>query len=221
MNDGLQKQWYVLKALTGQEQKAQRQIVAQARATGFWEYFDIPEEPAKGEVFNDFNVVVPMERVVVPVDRTVENKGKGNKKRTVMRKVCPGYVLVHMALYTDADMKQINQDLWQFIQRIPGVIGFLGGSSKKPRPITDEEAENLLRRQSADEAKKPRLKVNFNLGETVRVAEGPFMNFNGTIEQIDPDSGRLQISVSIFGRSAPVTLEYWQVERIIDHPEGV
>ncbi len=101
------------------------------------------------------------------------------------------------------------------------MIGFLGGTSTKPRPITEEEADNLLRRVVAEENKKPKLKVVFQIGETVRVAEGPFMNFNGTIEQIDPDSGRLQISVSIFGRSAPVTLEYWQVERITDRPQGV
>ncbi len=212
MNDEMQKQWYVLKTLTGQEQKAQRQIVAQARAEGLCEYFDIVEEYAKDEVLNDFNVVVPTERII---------ETKDGKKRTITRKVCPGYVIVHMALYTDAAHKQINNDLWQFIQSIPGVIGFLGGTSKKPRPITDEEAAALLSRQTAEEAKKPRLKVNFNLGEIVRVNEGPFMNFNGTIEQIDPDSGRLQIAVSIFGRSAPVTLEYWQVERITDHPEGV
>jgi transcriptional antiterminator NusG len=212
MADEMQKQWYVLKTLTGQEQKAQRQIVAQARTAGMCEYFNIPEEPTKGEAFNDFDVVVPVEKVV---------ELKEGKKRTITRKVCPGYVIVRMALYADEAHKQINQDLWQFIQRIPGVIGFLGGTSKKPRPITDSEADNLLRRQSAEEAKKPRLKVNFNVGEIVRVNEGPFMNFNGTIEQIDPDSGRLQISVSIFGRSAPVTLEYWQVERITDHPEGV
>ena len=79
----------------------------------------------------------------------------------------------------------------------------------------------MLKRAAAEEAKKPRLKVNFQVGEVVRVTEGAFMNFNGTITQIDPDSGRLQISVSIFGRSAPVTLEYWQVERITDRPEGV
>lgn len=212
MDDDLQKQWYVLKTLTGQEQKAQRQIVASARAEGLCEYFDIPVEFVKGEDLNEFNVVVPTERII---------ETKDGKKRTITRKVCPGYVILHMALYKDAAHKQINDDLWQFIQRIPGVMGFLGGTSKKPRPITDEEASALLRRQSAEEVKKPRLKVNFTLGETVRVNEGPFMNFNGTIEQIDPDSGRLQISVSIFGRSAPVTLEYWQVERITDHPEGV
>ncbi len=208
----MQKQWYVIQALTGQEQKAQRQIVAQARSAGLCEYFDIPVEPKKGEVLNDFNVVVPTERVA---------EFKEGKKRIVTRKLCPGYVVVRMALYEDEAHRQIRQELWQFIQNIPGVIGFLGGTSTKPRPITQEEADNLLHRVAADEAKKPKLKVVFQVGETVRVNEGPFMNFNGTIEQIDPDSGRLQISVSIFGRSAPVTLEYWQVERVTDHPEGV
>ncbi len=208
----MQKQWYVVQALTGQEQKAQRQIVAQARTAGLCEYFDIPVEPKKGEVLNDFNVVVPTERVA---------EIKDGKKRIVTRKTCPGYVVIRMALYADEAQRQIRQELWQFIQNIPGVIGFLGGTSTKPRPITQEEADNLLRRVAAEEAKKPKLKVNFQVGETVRVNEGPFMNFNGTIEQIDPDSGRLQISVSIFGRSAPVTLEYWQVERVTDHPEGV
>ncbi len=213
----MQKQWYVLKALTGQEQKAQRHIVAQARTVGLCDYFDIPVEAKKNEVLNDFNVVVPTEKVV---------EFKDGKKRTVTRKTCPGYVVVRMALYADEAHKLINQELWQFIQSTPGITGFIddrpGRPQEKPKPITDDEAANLLRRVSVDEgSKKPKLKVNFQVGETVRVNEGPFMNFNGTIEQIDPDSGRLQISVSIFGRSAPVTLEYWQVERITDHPEGV
>ncbi len=208
----MQKQWYVLQTLSGQEQKAQRQIVAQARSAGMCDYFDIPVEPKKGEVLNDFNVVVPTEKVA---------DFKDGKKRIITRKLCPGYVVLHMALYADEAQKQINQELWQFIQSIPGVMGFLGGTSTKPRPITQEEADNLLNRVVAEDKKKPKLKVNFQVGETVRVNEGPFMNFNGVIEQIDPDSGRLQISVSIFGRSAPVTLEYWQVERVIDHPEGV
>ena len=186
--------------------------MAQVRTSGLCEAFDIPEEPKKGEVLNDFNVVVPTERVT---------EMKEGKKRVITRKLFPGYVIVHMALYRDAALKQLDQDLWQFIQAIPGVIGILGGTSTKPRPITEEEADNLLRRVKAEETKQPRLKVVFNVGETVRVTEGPFMNFNGTIDQIDPDSGRLQISVSIFGRSAPVTLEYWQVERITDRPEGV
>jgi len=207
MAEDLQKQWYVIQTLTGQEQKAQRQIVAQARTAGLCDYFDIPPESQKGEELNSFNIVVPTEKVV---------EIKDGKKRTVTRKTCPGYVLVRMALYADGAHKQIFQELWQFIQSIPGVIGFLGGTSTKPRPITDAEAEALLRREAAEEERKPKLKVNFQVGETVRVAEGPFMNFNGTIEQVDPDSGRLQISVSIFGRSAPVTLEYWQVERVID-----
>lgn len=210
-----EKQWYVLQTLTGQEQKAQRQIVAQARSAGLCEFFDIPAEPAKGETLNDFNVVVPTERV---------KEIKDGKQRIITRRICPGYVILRMALYADAAQRQINQELWQFILNIPGVTGFVGckrGTNQKPRPISDEEAANLIRRVAAEDKRKPRLKVTFQVGETVRVTEGPFMNFNGVIEQIDPDSGRLQISVSIFGRSAPVTLEYWQVERITEHPEGV
>ncbi len=210
-----EKQWYVLQTLTGQEQKAQRQIVAQARSAGLCEFFDIPAEPSRGETLNDFNVVVPTERV---------KEIKDGKQRIVTRRLCPGYVVLRMALYADASLRQINQELWQFILNIPGVTGFVGckrGTNQKPRPITDEEAANLIRRVAAEDKRKPRLKVVFQVGETVRVTEGPFMNFNGVIEQIDPDSGRLQISVSIFGRSAPVTLEYWQVERITEHPEGV
>ena len=210
------KQWFVLQTLTGQEQKAQRQIVAQARSAGLCELFDIPPEPAPNEVLNDYDVVVPTEKVA---------EIKDGKKRVVTRRVCPGYVIVRMALYADEAHKRINQELWEFILNIPGVTGFAGckkGTGQKPRPITDAEADNLLRRVSPEErATKPKLKVNFQVGETVRVTEGPFMNFNGTIENIDPDSGRLQISVSIFGRSAPVTLEYWQVERITEHPEGL
>lgn len=213
--EATEKQWYVLQTLTGQEQKAQRQIVAQARSAGLCAYFDIPEEASKGEVLNDFNVVVPTERV---------KEIKEGKARVVTRRICPGYVIVRMALYADAAHRQINDELWQFVLGIPGVTGFVGckrgDKAAKPRPITDEEAANLINRAAADVAKKPRLKVVFQVGETVRVTEGPFMNFNGVIEQIDPDSGRLQISVSIFGRSAPVALEYWQVERITDHPEG-
>ena len=210
------KQWFVLQTLTGQEQKAQRQIVAQARSAGLCELFDIPPEPAPKEVLNDYDVVVPTEKVA---------EIKDGKKRVVTRRICPGYVIVRMALYADEAHKRINQELWEFILNIPGVTGFAGckkGTGQKPRPITDAEADNLLRRVSPEErATKPKLKVNFQVGETVRVTEGPFMNFNGTIENIDPDSGRLQISVSIFGRSAPVTLEYWQVERITEHPEGL
>ena len=212
MADQLPKQWYVLQTLTGQEQKAQRQIVAQVRTAGLCDRFDIPEEAKKGEDLNDFNVVVPTEKY---------QEIKDGKKRLITRKSLPGYVIVHMALYRDEALKQLDQDLWQFIRAIPGVIGVLGGTSTKPRPITDQEASDMLNRAAAEEAKKPRLKVNFQVGEVVRVTEGAFMNFNGTITQIDPDSGRLQISVSIFGRSAPVTLEYWQVERITDRPEGV
>lgn len=203
------KEWFVLQALTGQEQKVQRHLIMQARARGLLEFFDIKAESSKDEDLNESGIVVPTERVT---------DVKNGKKTVVRRKIYPGYVLAHMALYQDDAKRTINQPVWQFIQETPGVIGFIGGTSLRPRPLTEEEASNILNRteEAKQEVAKP--KIVFQVGETVRITDGPFMSFSGTVDEIDPTRGRLKISVSIFGRTAPVELEYWQVERLLDNP---
>lgn len=200
------KQWFVLQALTGQEQKVQRHIVAQVRVKGLLEFFDIPEESTKDADINDTGIVVPTERI---------SEVKNGKKRTIKRKLFPGYVLAHMALYNDDPKKTINQTVYSFIQGVPGLIGFIGGTSQRPRPLTETEANDIMHRvEEKQESVKP--KIVFVIGEPVRITDGPFMSFNGTVDEIDPDRGRLKISVSIFGRTAPIELEYWQVERLLE-----
>jgi transcriptional antiterminator NusG len=138
-------------------------------------------------------------QVLVPTENVSEVKS--GKKRVSTRKFYPGYILVQMIL---------NDDSWYFIRNTPGVIGFIG--SGKPVPLTDEEVGAILS-QIEEKKEKVKPKVMFDIGETVKVTEGPFVNFTGTIDEINPERGKLKVSVSIFGRATPVELEYWQVEK--------
>lgn len=182
----MNKQWYVLQALTGQEQKARDSILKRLQPEEMGEYID---------------------EVLIPTEKVTEVK-KG-VKRTINRKFFPGYLLAHMALYRD-DGKVIEK-VWYFVRDTPGVIGFIGGN-ENPAPLRQEEVDVILH-QAEDKKTKPKPKVQFEKGENVKITDGPFMNFTGAIDEVDPERGRLKISVAIFGRSAPVELEYWQVER--------
>ncbi len=179
------KQWFVLHTLTGQENKAKRYIEAQSRLQEMEAYI--------GEV-------------VIPTEKVSETK-KG-VKTTLTRKFFPGYVLINLALYDDDH--RIIEPSWRFLRETPGVIGFLGG--EKPVPLTDDEIHAILDQVVAKQ-EKVRPKVSFEPGEMVKIIDGPFMNFSGAIDEVDPDRGKLKVSVAIFGRNAPVELEYWQVER--------
>ncbi len=139
--------------------------------------------------------------VLVPTEEVVENVG--GKRRKSERKFFPGYVLVKM---------EMNDHTWQFVRSIPRVMGFIGGTPDKPAPISDREANLILNRleQNAD---KPKPRTMFQPGENIRVTEGPFADFNGTVEEVDYEKGRLKVSVSIFGRATPVELEFSQVEK--------
>ncbi len=137
--------------------------------------------------------------VLVPTENVSEVKS--GKKRVSTRKFFPGYILVQMDLSDDA---------WYFIRETPGVIGFIG--SGKPVPLSDDEVGAILS-QIEEKKEKVKPKVLFDIGETVKVTEGPFVNFTGTIDEINPERGKLKVSVSIFGRATPVELEYWQVEK--------
>jgi len=140
--------------------------------------------------------------ILVPTEEVVEMRG--GQKRKSERKFFPGYVLVQM------DMSEAT---WHLIKDTPRVLGFIGGTADKPAPITEKEAEAILRRV-ADSGDKPRPKTLFEPGEMVRVVEGPFADFNGVVEEVNYDKSRVQVAVTIFGRATPVELEFSQVEKV-------
>ena len=137
--------------------------------------------------------------VLIPSETVVELK-KG-EKRTSSRKFFPGYILVNM---------ELNDETWHVVKETSKVTGFVGGNN--PVAIPDEEIQKITRRIE-EGAEKPRPKVLFEVGETVRVIDGPFLNFSGVVEDVKPDKGKLRVMVSIFGRSTPVELEFMQVEK--------
>jgi transcriptional antiterminator NusG len=128
---------------------------------------------------------------------------KGGQKRTTQRKFFPGYVLVQM---------EMNDDTWHLVKNVPKVTGFIGGTAQKPAPITDAEAQAIMQ-QVSEGAEKPRPKFSFEPGEQVRVIDGPFADFNGTVEDVNYEKNKLRVAVSIFGRMTPVELEFSQVEK--------
>ncbi len=178
-------QWFVIQTLSGLEQKVKDSIEKRIK----------PEE--MGEYVTE--VLVPMEKVV---------EVRNQKKTVTNRKLWPGYVFVDMVLLDDN--KKIIEAAWYFIKETPGVIGFVGG--EPPIPTPTEEVEAIKAQISASEDSE-RPKVSFAVGETVKINNGPFLNFSGLIEEIEPERGKLKVTVNIFGRNTPVELEYWQVEK--------
>lgn len=139
--------------------------------------------------------------ILVPTEEVVEIRG--GQKRKSERKFFPGYVLVQM---------ELNDDTWHLIKETPRVMGFIGGKADEPAPITEKEADAILQRVQ-DSEDKPRPKTIFEAGEVVRVIDGPFNDFNGVVEEVNYEKSRVRVSVSIFGRSTPVELEFTQVEK--------
>lgn len=150
------------------------------------------ERAGLGESFGE--ILVPSEEVVEIRD---------GKKRTSERKFFPGYVLVQM---------EMNEDTWHLVKSVPQVMGFIGGTSDRPAPISQKEVDRILQRVETS-VDKPRPKVIYEPGEMVRVIDGPFKDFEAVIEEVDYDKNKLQVSVLIFGRSTPVELEFTQVEK--------
>lgn len=140
-------------------------------------------------------------QILIPTERVSEVKD--GKKKISTRKFFPGYVLIEM---------ELTDEGWYLVKNAPGVTGFIG-SAPYPFTLKDEEIKNILK-QAEERKEKPTPKVTFEVGEGVRVVEGPFTNFNGTIEEVNPSKGKLKVVVSIFGRATPVELEYWQVGKL-------
>jgi len=141
-------------------------------------------------------------RVVVPEEE--ETDIKNGKKKVIKRKTFPGYVLVELVM---------TDDSWYVVRNTPGVTGFVGssGHGSKPSPLLPDEVDMILKRMGVDEQ---RIDIDFELGETVQVSEGPFTNFTGSIEEIDKDKGKLKVLVNMFGRDTPVELEFSQIKKI-------
>ena len=140
-------------------------------------------------------------RVLVPVEEVVEMRS--GQKNISERKFFPGYVLVEM---------DMTDESWHLVKSTPKVTGFIGGTSTRPTPISEKEVQNILH-QIQEGVEKPRPKVLFENGEMVRVKEGPFTDFNGTIEDVNYDKNKIRVAVTIFGRSTPVELDFGQVEK--------
>ena len=140
-------------------------------------------------------------KIIVPTEEVVEMR-EGQKRKSE-RKFFPGYVLVQM---------EMDDETWHMVKEVPKVLGFIGGTSDKPAPITDAEADGILHRVE-EGVDKPRPKVLFEPGEVVRVTDGPFNDFNGVVEQVNYEKNKLRVAVQILGRSTPVELEFSQVEK--------
>jgi transcriptional antiterminator NusG len=180
-------QWFALHTLSGQENKVKNYI----------------EKFKKAEELDDyiFEVLLPTELV---------SEVKAGKKSTKVRKLYPGYVFIQMRLYDEGQL--INKP-WYFVKEVAGVIGFVGGDH--PAALRQSEIDEVRARIEAASGKEVP-KVQYEVGEEVKITDGPFANLNGRIDEIDPDRGKLKISVSIFGRFTPVELEYWQVQRLTE-----
>lgn len=140
-------------------------------------------------------------QILVPVEEVVEMKG--GQKSISERKFFPGYVLVQM---------DMSDETWHLVKNTPKVTGFIGGTATKPTPISDKEVANILH-QIQEGVEKPKPKTLFEVGEAVRVTEGPFTDFHGTVEDVNYDKSKLRVSVLIFGRATPVELDFGQVEK--------
>lgn len=140
-------------------------------------------------------------RILVPVEEVIEMKG--GQKSITERKFFPGYVLVEM---------EMSDETWHLVKSTPKVTGFVGGSANRPTPISEKEVEKIMQ-QMQEGVDKPRPKVLFEAGEVVRVKEGPFADFHGSVEDVNYEKSKLRVAVTIFGRATPVELEFSQVEK--------
>ena len=193
----MNKEWFIIQTLTGKEGKVKESIEARI----------------KKEEMHDY-----ISTCLIPMEKVTENKD--GKKRTINRKVFPGYVLVEMALYeesagadTEPRKRTVVDRTWQFLRETPGVI--IGSWLKRlPKPLSQAELDAIISTKPQQAAEKPRPKVIFTVGETVKLNEGAFMGLTGIVSMVDPDKGKLKVEVQVFSRKVPVDVDYWQVEKL-------
>jgi transcription termination/antitermination protein NusG len=172
------KFWYVIHTYSGYEERVKKNLEQR-----------IQSMDSEGEIA----------QVVIPTEEEIEVRG--GQKRTVSRKILPGYVLVQMAM---------SEQSWRIVRNTPGVTGFVG-SGDKPVPLSEAEAGQILKQM---EAEAPKIKVGFREGQSVRVTDGPFVDFIGVVDNINTEKGKVRVMLSLFGRETPVELDFLQVERL-------
>ena len=183
---GDKKKWYVLKVQSNREDRIRESLERRVAIEGVQDLFG--------------DIIVPTERV---------SEIKAGKKRVSERKLYPGYLMINMV---DPTLQE-NEAAWFLVRETPG-IGDFTGSAGKPVPMEPHEVERMLGRETSKQEEQPRLKIDFQPGEQVKVKEGTFENFEGSVDAVDESNGRVTVMINIFGRSTPVELEYWQVESV-------
>lgn len=181
--------WYVVRVLSGREETVRDNLVRRIKAEGLEDR---------------------LPQVVVPVERVTEVKA--GKKRVTSRKIYPGYLLLEASLGDPKSDNEEDQRVWYTLHETPGFGDFVGGRNQ-PSPMSDEEVRSILDRMEAS-AESPRMAVKIRRGDMVRIKEGPFEGFDGTVEEVLDSKGLLRISVTIFGRATSVEIEHWQVEPV-------
>jgi len=179
------RRWYVIHTYSGYENKVKKNLESRIAS---------------------MDVIEQIFQVVIPTEQEIEIRD--GKRQFVQRKLYPGYVLVEMTELHEGD--ELSNKVWYVVRNTPGVTGFVG-SGNKPVPLADAEVAAILKTMRAEE---PKVKVSFQVGQTVRIVDGPFADFNGTVDSIDPAKGKVRVLVSFFGRETPVELDLLQVERL-------
>lgn len=182
-------QWYVVQTMSGMENKVVKLMQAKMA---------LPQYQGFDGIIQD--VKIPTEKI---------SEVKEGKRREVQRKIFPGYILMKISLFDEAG--ELDDRAWYFVRETDGIIGFAGG--EHPVSLSDKEVEDIL--AQTEKGETPRPKIEFEIGEKVIIREGPFADFEATVEHADSERGKLRLSVAIFGRSTPVEVEYWQVERSV------
>ncbi|NDJ62595.1 MAG: transcription termination/antitermination protein NusG [Chloroflexi bacterium] len=177
-NAGNEKLWYVVHCYSGYENKVRHAIEQRIETMGM-----------RDKIFD----------VIVPTEEEIEVKD--GKRRTIERRIFPGYILVEMRL---------DEDSWYVVRNTPGVTGFVG-MGNDPTPLRQDEVKQIMTRMSED---APKIKVTFKLGQKVRIVDGPFNDFIGTVSAIDPDKAKVRVMVNFFGRDTPVELDFLEVEKV-------